>query len=202
MFVNYVADTFPEDLNVFARYIDTALSSGFYEESVVSEKFGSILPLIHTFALHDQLQDGAACFKFMAVVSERLLKKQTKQDGMNRDLVHVIWTLLYRDQRTYSKTTNPIIPRLLEKLYSYKREAALSRVELLELFQIKIWVDQEVKKGLLPEVFAKCIPAEIAEEAEQRFAEYDRQTYSQVQSEIAECLLDLRVTFKENQRLN
>lgn len=93
---------------------------------------------------------------------------------------------------------NPLIPKLLEALYSYRRAEPLSRREYLQLYQINIWIDREVRDGRLPESFAKCIPEAFVATAEDKYSEYDRPQFVAEAKEIANLLLDLRVTFREN----
>jgi len=129
--------------------------------------------LIHTFALHDQLQDGASMYQFMIQIANHVdkLSKET-----HNNLIHLIWTFIYRDtikdeeksQSGISRSatdSNPLIPRLIEHLYNYKREAPLTRNEYLMLFQINIWLEKQLDEGRLPDNFKGCIPSEITEVA-------------------------------------
>ena len=53
----------------------------------------------------------------------------------------------------------------------------------------------------MPEEFGKCIPQDIQLAAEDRFSEYDKPSFSRVQTDIAKNLLKLRVSFLENQKI-
>jgi hypothetical protein len=138
---------------------------------------------MHTFALHGKLQEGATCYKFMLILSNKLLvqsyDKYGGKNSVNENLISIIWTLMYREiivrQEKNNRDLNPLIPRLLEKLYSFKREEPLTKVENLELFQIKIWLDHMVSEGRLPDAFAKCIPETVLDMADTKFYEYDKQ---------------------------
>lgn len=120
---------------------------------------------------------------------------------MRRNLINVVWTLIYKESVQDSPQINPLIPRLLEKLHSFNRDIPISRVEYLELYQIQTWVSKMLEEGRLPRPFSKCIPQEVRDAAESKFHEYDRPQFAQVQTEIAKMLLDLRVSFKENQKV-
>ena len=121
------------------RYIDTAILRNIFDENEIKEKFGSIVRLMHILALHDNLNEGATTMKFMLSLTDRiqtLLSQKTYDYPIHRNLVNIIWTMIYRDEvvETSSKSSNPLIPRLLEKLYNYKRDSSLTRVEYLELY--------------------------------------------------------------------
>ena len=69
-------------------------------------------------------------------------REDIKHIELRHKLINVIWTLIYRENelekgaalRRQSFEQNPLIPRLLESLYNYKRTAPLSRLEHLQLF--------------------------------------------------------------------
>ena len=90
----------------------------------------------------------------------------------------------------------------MEQLYNYQRETPLSRNEYLMLFQINIWLTQQLEEGRLPQNYEGCIPNEIVDTAEARYQEYDKPQFSEVQKDVAKKLLELRVTFRENQKMN
>jgi hypothetical protein len=56
---------------------------------------------MHIFALHGSMQDGAAAYKFMVILSEKVLALEGTQQqlyySVNRNLINIIWTLIYRD---------------------------------------------------------------------------------------------------------
>ena len=66
-------------------------------------------------------------------------------------LINVIWTMILKEcqkSEEYLKDgkklpqaeASPIIPNLLEYLYNYKRKYPLTNLELLQLFQIDLWI--------------------------------------------------------------
>jgi hypothetical protein len=81
------------------------------------------------------------------MISDMIQSKNTRR--LDPYLIDVIWTLVYRDTITSeslkmrglkNNESNPLIPRLLENLYSYKRDTPLTRAESLKLFQINTWI--------------------------------------------------------------
>ena len=64
-----------------------------------------------------------------------------------------------------------------------------------------MWIKGRIEENKLPESFLGCIPASLVEVAEDHYFEYDKSRYPEIQTDVAKRLLDLRVTFKENQRV-
>ena len=64
-----------------------------------------------------------------------------------------------------------------------------------------MWVQDRVAEKRLPEEFLNCVPESLLGRAEDHFFEYDKSRYPEAQTEVAKRLLDLRVTFKENQKV-
>ena len=64
-----------------------------------------------------------------------------------------------------------------------------------------MWVQEKVEDKRLPKEFSNCVPAGLLDEAEDHYYEYDKSRYPETQKEVAKRLLDLRVTFKENQKV-
>lgn len=64
-----------------------------------------------------------------------------------------------------------------------------------------MWIQDRVEEKRLPDEFLNCVPANLLQRAEDTYFEYDQSRYAKTQTDIAKRLLDLRVTFKENQRV-
>ena len=96
---------------------------------------------MHTFALNGEPSNGAASYRFLLLLKAKATKAT---DGSNLDkmlherLIDAIWTMIHRESlilkdmsragRTFSASdSNPLIPRLLEFLYSYKRDKPLTK---------------------------------------------------------------------------
>lgn len=151
------------------------------------------------FAKCGEVTDGATQLKYWLLLKDQLIKAQGKNKKVYEKLIDITWTLIYQ---TKSGETNPLIPRMLENLYDFKREQPLTDFEKLELFQINLWVKDQIEKGALPEAFSGCIPPNILIEAENAFNDYDKPQFPTVQTDIAKHMLKLRVSFQENQKMN
>lgn len=109
--------------------------------------------MMHDFALHDEMTDGAASIKFMMALTEELTNRNFKglKYVTHDHLINIVWTLIYHETmvneknksegRKVSTDINPVIPKLLTHLYNYQRDTPLTKIEQLELFQIKNWID-------------------------------------------------------------
>lgn len=96
---------------------------------------------------------------------------------------------------------NPTIPKLLEYLFDFKRNKPLTKEEYIQLFQINIWINKMIDSGNIPSEYANCIPEDILDKAEERYNEYDQPKFIGHTTKIAKQLLELRVTFRENQKI-
>lgn len=135
-FIAIVAEHSPWDLPVFAKYVDNAISQGFYNEKELDDKFRAFVGLMHTFALHGEMTEGAAGIYFTLMISKELQKKNNVlKPSVHENLIDIVWTLIYKETTLGNqKEMNPLIPKLIESLYNYQRDTPLSRNELLELF--------------------------------------------------------------------
>ena len=182
-FVLAVADSQPQDLIVFKNYIDAAVIQNFFSDADLNSNFGSLIDLLHAYALANEMDDGAAMLKFMVMLKQQIYTGDLSPHTSSK-LIGIIWTLISREISLVQKQgqlqtsdQNPLIPRLLEYLYSYKPGRELTRIEQLQLFQINLWIQEKLEDKRLPEVFANCIPQSVLEKAEDRFHEYDQSRY-------------------------
>jgi hypothetical protein len=107
--------------------------------------------------------------------------------------VHVLWALATTEDESLP---NPIIARLYERLHEFKRpEKALTKEELLELYQLQVYASDQIKTGRWPKEFKEVVPKKIRELVEEEYANFDKNLYSEVQFDIAKKLLKLRATF-------
>lgn len=204
-----VGETQPQDLHVFKNYVDAAIVQNFFTNEDLKTNFSSLADLLQTYALNAEFDEDATVLKFLVLLKGKLAENENLSPDLQKNLIGIIWTLIARETsitqakgNLLTSESNPLIPRLLEHLYSYKPGRDLSRLEYLQLFQINLWINEKLEEKRLPEVFANCIPQSVLEKAEDRFSEYDRSRYENVQTDVAKRLLDIRVTFKENQKLN
>jgi len=54
----------------------------------------------------------------------------------NKDIVNILWSLIVSDDELIK---SPLIAKIYEKLYDFKRDTPLSREELIELHQISVF---------------------------------------------------------------
>ena len=97
-----------------------------------------MIQFVHCLAKHNQLTESStSALKFMVLLSDKIQKSDKFVEGsIHHNLVNLIWTLVYRESQNETSPINPLIPKLLENLYNYKREKPLDNTEYLELFQI------------------------------------------------------------------
>jgi len=117
------------------------------------------------------------------------------------DLIHVIWTLIATEE---TGQMNPLIPRLYERLHEFKRpEKPLTREEMLQLHQINIYAQDQVRVNKWPKEYKDVIPRKVREACEEEYAQFDKSTqHSDVQLDVAKKLLKLRSTFQENAKMS
>ena len=127
------------------------------------------------------------------------------------NLIGLIWTLMHHETLNPSESNisfhsgknKPIIPNLLTRLYNYERkQQPLEDLELLQLYQINLYIKDKVMNEELPQQFLNTIPPQILQRAEARYAIYDKCGYPEVQKEIATKLLKLRVFFRQNEYIS
>lgn len=197
---------------VFMNYLDNSVANNFFKEEQIQASFADFFHILHTMALYDELSDGPAWLKFQIMVKNVIGVSKLREVGLLDYLPSLIWTMVQKEchhslpyleqgKQMPVGEVNPIIPNLLEILYNYRRRAPISNMELLQLFQIDLWIQHKVDNDKLPEIFSKCIPDELRAQAEDAYHEYDKSLFVKEQTAIAKQLLELRVTFRENQRI-
>ena len=130
---------------------------------------------MHTFALNGEPLDGAAILKFIMILKRKVMASEQPdllEPVVKDQLISVIWMMIYRELDLPSNNAqkmNPLIPRLLMSLFSFKRDKPLSRIEHLQLYQIQIWIDTQIENLKLPSEFGQCIPTKILSDSERHF---------------------------------
>lgn len=210
-FISLVNETKTESLQLFQTYLDKAVSFELYQDQELQDNFGKYISIIYTFALEGLLEDNQAMYKFMMMLNDKLQSSRQDaraDDSINKNLVNLVWTLVYREtcvDKTDAQQTSlcPTIPKLLEFLASFKRTEELSKLELLQIYQIQGWVQSQIDQEKLPEIFSRCVPPSVYQKAKDRFHEFDAKArYPDDQVDIAKKLLKLRVTFAENRKIH
>jgi hypothetical protein len=156
-FVHLIHQSSPQDLHVFRKYADAAIIHHVFEDTDLKAYFESFIDLMHLFALNGDFAEGASSYKLLLMVNEAMSSEAIMEKPIHDRLINIIWFMVLRessvakDQR--SRSSNPLIPRLLELLYTYKRDAALTKHEYLQLYQINNWIENQCNDGKLPEEY-------------------------------------------------
>ena len=109
---------------------------------MLSDNFSKMTDLVNTLALNGLLQDDQLTCKYLIMLRDRLSMDARQGDDkqLHERLIGTIWALVYRDVVLQADGTsarrikNPLLPKLLEKLYDYSRAQPLSNLEYLQLF--------------------------------------------------------------------
>ena len=86
---------------------------------------------MHLFALNGDFSEGAASYKLLLMIKEALSTSSIMEKAIHARLINIVWFMILReshvgkDQR--NRSSNPLIPRLLELLYTYKRDTPLTK---------------------------------------------------------------------------
>ena len=124
------------------------------------------------------------------------MEKQGNNAVTFNELINVLWSLATTED---DHMQNPIIPRLFERLHDFKRpEQPLAKEELLELYQLQVYAQDQIKNGSWPKEFKEVIPKKVRDITEEEYSNFDKNLYADVQIDIAKKLLKLRATFQEN----
>jgi hypothetical protein len=120
----------PQDLHVFRKYADAALTHDVFQDKDLKNNFDCYIDLIHLFALNGNFDEGVSSFKFLLMIKDALSTGEALEAKVHDRLIKIIWYMVLRES-SVSKTqrnrsSNPLIPRLLELLYTYKRDTALT----------------------------------------------------------------------------
>ena len=82
----------------------------------------------------------------------------------NDNLIPVAWTLMAMELP--EGRTNPLLVKLLERLHKFERpDKPLSRQELVQLYQLSLFIKEQVSTGRLPDTFASIIPQQVVNKA-------------------------------------
>ena len=113
-------------------------------------------------------------YTYVLTLKDRLETQGTGAVSYN-ELVHVIWSLATTEDDHMS---NPIIPRLYERLHDFKRpEKPLTKEELLELYQVHVYAQDQIKVGKWPKEFKEVIPQKVRDVIEEEHANFDKNLY-------------------------
>ena len=79
-FVNLVAEYQPQDLHVFRKYADAAITQDFFNENDLESNFGDFLGLMHTLALNGEPSNGAASYRLLLLLKAKATKATDGSD--------------------------------------------------------------------------------------------------------------------------
>ncbi len=95
-------------------------------------------------------------------------KNQLLGDGISPEMiVDLAWSLVVMQKQ--HKINNPLIPKVLDVLSRFEREAPLTTCELLKLYQINIYIKDMVANYQLADCFLRVIPENVIALAEAEF---------------------------------
>lgn len=167
----------------------SCLEQDYYAKQTLFDNFEHFSSLFHLFVKEGHIacdQLTKFYYTYVLTLKDRLERNGSKGAVSFNELVHVIWSLIAtEDEALY----NPIIPRLFERLHQFKRpEKALTREELLELHQIHVYAQDQIKNGRWPKEFKEVIPKKIRDVCEEEYGQFDKNLYSDVQLDIVRIL--------------
>lgn len=180
----------------------SCLEADFYTKQVLQDNFDAFSQLFHLFVKEGFIsQDQLTRFYYTYVLTlkDRMEVHGTHAIGFN-ELINVLWSLATTEDDVMH---NPIIPRLYERLHEFKRsDKPLTKEELLELYQLQVYAQDQIRNARWPKEFKEVIPKKVRDLAEEEYANFDKNLYGDVQVDIAKKLLKLRTTFQENTKVS
>ena len=200
-----VAVSTPLEIPVFLTYMNQALSLDYWSEESLKFGYSVMSDLVCTLALEGLLEDDQLLTRFLLQTNDKIYgANKTGHLGstIHDKLIKSIWVLIYRDQVlvTDKRQRNPQIPKLLEHLHTYKRDEPISDLEYCMLYQICLWIDNQIVNEKLPQIMYDAIPEDIRKTAQEKYFELDKPFYKKEQEEVARKLLRLRISFAENEK--
>ena len=124
-----------QDLHVFFKYVLNCVEQDVFAKQTLKEQFGSFTKLIHLFVKEGFIscqQHSRLYYTYVLTLKEKMEMEGGAKTVSFNDLINIIWLLIATEEDTQF---NPLIPRLYERLFEFKRpDRPLSRDELLELY--------------------------------------------------------------------
>lgn len=187
--IQLVAQYQKADLHVFFKYVSNCVEQGIFSPAALRENFESFSRVFHLF-----VKEGFLSFENLTPIYYTYaltLKDKVEAQGVTSvgfaDIVHVLWTLLATEAEGIS---NPLVPRLFERLHNFNRpEKPLTKEELLELHQINMHTQDQVRAGRWPKEFKEVIPKNVSDLAENEYNRYDKCLYPDVQVDIVSSIV-------------
>lgn len=172
-------------MHVFFRYILSCIEQDYYAKQTLFDNFDQFSSLFHLFVKEGFIASDQLTrfyYSYVLTLKERLERSGSVSAVSFNELVHVLWSLIAtEDEGLY----NPIIPRLFERLHEFKRpEKPLTREELLELHQVQVYAQDQIKNGRWPKEFKDVIPKKVRDVCEEEYSQFDKNLYNDVQLDI------------------
>lgn len=172
-------------MHVFFKYLLSCLDAQFYPKHVLLENFSHFSSLFYLFVKEGFITpEHLTRFYYTYILA---LKDKLETHGASAtvpfsDLINVLWALMTTEEESLH---NPIIPRLFERLHEFKRaDKPLSKEELLELYQVYVYAQDQVKVGRWPKEFKEVVPKQVREVCEEEHSIFDKNLYNDVQVDI------------------
>ena len=176
-------------MHVFFNYIVSCVEQGFYSNKILKDNFSSYASLFHLFVREGfiaQEQLPKLYYSFVLTLKEKIETEGVNSVSYN-DIVHVLWALAATEDEVLQ---NPIIPKLFERLHEFNRpQKPLTREELLELYQVSVYSQDQIKNQRWPKEFKEVIPKKVRDICEEEYASFDKNLYNEVQIDIVRFML-------------
>ena len=158
-FIGLVVKHSPEDLSTFYKYVEQSSIAGQY-----GLQFKPLARMFNVFAEQGYLEEDTQ----LQYATHIATKNQLLGDGIAPDMiVELAWSLVVMQKQ--QKINNPLIPKVLDALSRFEREAPLTTSELLKLYQINIYIKDMVATYQLADCFLRVIPENVIALAEAEF---------------------------------
>ena len=124
----------PKDLKVFFTYIDTAFQAELFK--VTPANFQPMLDMLYLFVKEGFLtpdKTNKFYFTYLLALKNEIMKTSAESRINSDNLIYLTWSLMAME--TPGAKMCPLLPKLLEQLYSFNRpEKPLSRDEFIQLY--------------------------------------------------------------------
>ena len=163
MLIKLVTDYQPQELSTFFKYVEQASSTA------LMGNFEAVANMFYLFVEQGLLKNDSKFY----YASQLAIKQQVSGEKTlpAKQIVDITWAIIALEG---AKVRNPLIPKALEALSQFNREAPLTKRELLQLYQISVFIGDMVARGELSDHFSKVIPKEVLAAAEDEFQKWDR----------------------------
>ena len=124
----------PKDLKVFFTYIDTAFQAELFK--VTPANFQPMSDMLYLFVKEGFLtpdKTNKFYFTYLLALKNEIMKTSAESRINSDNQIYLTWSLMVME--TPGAKMCPLLPKLLEQLYSFNRpEKPLSRDEFIQLY--------------------------------------------------------------------